>query len=114
MVRNKNVMHRAGAVGAKLEPGVKFRSADSTEQGKTMPQDRMEELSAKIREILATSPAKDLEKNLRAMLGAVFDKLELATRAELEIQQKVLGRTREKVAALESRLAELEAKLRQR
>jgi ubiquinone biosynthesis accessory factor UbiK len=40
--------------------------------------------------------------------------LDLATREELDIQQRVLARTREKLSALEVRVAELEAKLRQR
>jgi ubiquinone biosynthesis accessory factor UbiK len=72
----------------------------------------LDEASSKLREILAASPAKDVEKNLRAMLAAVFERLELATREELEVQQRVLARTREKVAALETRIAELEARLR--
>jgi ubiquinone biosynthesis accessory factor UbiK len=73
----------------------------------------LDEVGARIREILAASPAKDLEKNLRAMLAGVFDRLELATREELDVQQRVLARTREKLSALEARVAELEAKLRQ-
>lgn len=77
------------------------------------PNSFLDELNAKIGEVLAASPAKDLEKNLRAMMMAVFAKLELATREELDVQAKVLGRTREKLEALESRVAELEAKLRQ-
>ena len=72
----------------------------------------LDEVGGRIREILAAGPAKDLEKNLRAMLGTVFERLELATREELEIQERVLARTREKLTALETRVAELEAKLR--
>lgn len=68
----------------------------------------LEETSSRIREILAASPASDVERNLRVMLAGVFDKLQLATREELEIQQQVLARTREKVAALEARIAKLE------
>ena len=80
-----------------------------------MPQGNLlDEVGARVREILAASPARDLEKNLRAMLGTVFERLELATREELEIQERVLARTREKLSALEARVAELEAKLRQR
>ena len=80
-----------------------------------MPQaNLLDEVGARVREILAASPARDLEKNLRAMLGTVFERLELATREELEIQERVLARTREKLAALEARVAELEAKQRQR
>ena len=80
-----------------------------------MPTSRIfEDLSANISEFLAASPAKDVEKNLKALLSAAFAKLDLATREELDIQAKVLARTREKLSALEARVAELEASLRQK
>lgn len=88
---------------------------DSTENGTTMPQARIfEDLSARLGEIIAAGPAKDVEKNLRAMFSAAFAKLDLATREELEVQAKVLARTREKLSELEARIAELEAGLRKR
>jgi BMFP domain-containing protein YqiC len=71
----------------------------------------LDDLSARISEFLAASPAKDVEKNLQALLSAAFAKLELATRAELEIQSKVLARAREKLSELEARVAELESRL---
>ena len=74
----------------------------------------LEDLSARISEFLAASPAKDLEKNLRALLTAAFAKLDLATRAEFEVQTRTLARTREKLAELERRVVELEARLRQK
>ncbi|MBB5019942.1 hypothetical protein HNQ59_003250 [Chitinivorax tropicus] len=67
-----------------------------------------EDISAKIGETLANSPAKDMEKNMKAMLGTAFSKLDLVTREEFDIQQDVLKRTREKLTQLEIRLAELE------
>ena len=74
----------------------------------------LEDLSAKVSEFLAASPAKDVEKNLRALLSAAFAKLDLATCEELDIQTKVLARTREKLSELEARVAELEARLAQK
>jgi BMFP domain-containing protein YqiC len=71
----------------------------------------LEDLSERISEFLAASPAKDLEKNLRALLAAAFAKLDLATREDFDIQTRALGRTREKLAELERRVAELEARL---
>lgn len=68
-----------------------------------------EEISGKLGEVLAESPAKDLEKNLRAVLQGVFAKLDLVTREEFDVQQAVLLRTREKLEALEIRVAALEA-----
>jgi BMFP domain-containing protein YqiC len=80
-----------------------------------MPQTRiLEDLSARISEFLAASPAKDFERNVRALLSAAFAKLELATREELEVQTRVLTRSREKLSQLEARVAELEAKLKQK
>jgi BMFP domain-containing protein YqiC len=67
-----------------------------------------EELSAKWAEVLAKSPVKDIEKNLKAMMMSVFDKLDLVTREEFDVQQEVLLHTREKLTALETRMAELE------
>lgn len=68
----------------------------------------IEEFTARISEVLAASPAKDLEKNLKATLAALFAKLDLVTREEFEVQAQVLARTREQLGALESRLAKLE------
>lgn len=51
---------------------------------------------------------QDLGKNLRAALQSVFTKLDLVTREEFEVQSAVLLRTREKLTALEARVAELE------
>lgn len=68
-----------------------------------------EEISGKIGAVLAESPAKDVEKNLRAVLQGVFAKLDLVTREEFDVQQAVLQRTREKLDALEARVAGLEA-----
>ena len=77
-----------------------------------MPQTRiLDDLSARISEFLAASPAKDVQKNVQALLSAAFAKLDLATRAELEIQAKVLARSREKLSELEARVAELESRL---
>ena len=85
---------------------------DSTDNASAMSQTRiLDELSARISEFLAASPAKDVEKNLQALLSAAFARLDLATRAELEIQAKVLARSREKLSELEARVAELESRL---
>ena len=68
----------------------------------------LDELNKRISELIAASPAKDVEKNLRALLSSVFSRLDLVTREEFDIQQQVLGRTREKLEQMEARVAELE------
>lgn len=68
----------------------------------------LDEISARMRGVIAQSPIEDMEKNLRALLSATFAKLDLVTREEFDVQREVLLRAREKIAQLESRVAELE------
>lgn len=69
---------------------------------------KIEELGARLSAAIAGSPAADLEKNARAVLGSFFSKLDLVSREEFDIQTQVLLRTREKLKALEARIAALE------
>ena len=68
----------------------------------------LDDLSSRIKELLQQSPAKDLDKNLRALMSGTFVRMDLVTREEFDIQKAVLSRAREKIAELEKRLAELE------
>jgi BMFP domain-containing protein YqiC len=68
-----------------------------------------DDMQAKMNQVFENSPAKDIEKNVKAMLSQGFAKLDLVTREEFDIQAQVLARTRAKLEALEARLAELEA-----
>jgi len=70
-----------------------------------------DELAARIGQAIGNSPAKDIEKNVKAMLASGFSRLDLVPRAEFDVQAQVLLKTREKVDALEKRLAELEARV---
>ncbi|MBM5571565.1 MULTISPECIES: accessory factor UbiK family protein [Deefgea] len=70
-----------------------------------------DDIASKISEAIAASPAKDVEKNIRAMMGSAFNKMDLVTREEFEIQQEVLARTRETLTQMEARVAELERRL---
>ncbi len=69
-----------------------------------------EELNSKLSALVAASPARDIEKNVKALLASVFEKMDLVTREEFDIQSALLARTREKLTALEARVAELEKK----
>ena len=68
-----------------------------------------EDLSAKLSEAVRNSPAKDIEKNVRALLMQGFSKLDLVTREEFDVQSEVLARARQQLNALEARIAALEA-----
>jgi ubiquinone biosynthesis accessory factor UbiK len=73
-----------------------------------MNENILRDIDRRVREVLAQSPAADLEKNLRALLGGFLSRLDLVTREEFDVQRQVLLRTREKLAQLEARVAELE------
>lgn len=71
----------------------------------------LDELGAKLSELAAQSPAKDIEKNVRALLGTAFGKLDLVTREEFDVQRDMLVHARQKLFELEERVAKLEAEL---
>lgn len=52
----------------------------------------------------------DVEKKIRQTLQSQLTRLDLVNREEFDVQTQVLLRTREKLAALESRIAELESR----
>ena len=68
----------------------------------------LEDIGAKMSALLANSPAKDIEKNAKAVMSGLFAKLDLVTREEFDIQTQVLARTREKLKTLEARVDALE------
>jgi BMFP domain-containing protein YqiC len=69
----------------------------------------LKDLSERLAALAAANPAKDLEKNFRALLSGAFERLDLVSREEYDAQAQVLQGAREKLAALEARVAELEA-----
>lgn len=56
---------------------------------------------------------QDLEKNFHATLQSAFNKMDLVTREEFEVQTALLARTREKLDTLEKQVAELEQQNKQ-
>jgi BMFP domain-containing protein YqiC len=75
-------------------------------------QDFLGDLQSRITELLRASPVGDIERNLKALLNQAFQKLELISREEFDVQRDILARTRDRLAELEKRLAEVEAQQR--
>ena len=67
----------------------------------------IDQFVAAVTRILPEGP-KGFEKNLRAAMQGVFDRMNLVSREELEVQEQVLQRTRARLQELEQRIAELE------
>ena len=72
--------------------------------------EKLNEISNKIREIVKDSPLPDIEKNIDALLKGMFTKMELVTREEFDVQTEVLKRTHQKLEELEKKLSEIEAR----
>ncbi len=70
-----------------------------------------EQLSETINRVLPRELTDEVRANLKGGVAGVLDRFDLVTREELEIQEAVLRRTREKVEALEAQLADLEKRL---
>jgi len=68
----------------------------------------LEDFGAKISALLANSPARDIEKNTKAVISGLLGKLDLVTREEFDVQAQVLARTRDKLKELETRVEALE------
>lgn len=66
------------------------------------------EMQSKVGEAIKQSPAKDVEKNVRSLMTQGFQKLDLVTREEFDLQAQVLARTRAKLEELETKVAVLE------
>ena len=50
----------------------------------------------------------DFERNARIALQTVLSKMDLVTREDFDVQSRLLERTRDRLATLEARVAELE------
>lgn len=74
-----------------------------------MPDPRfLDDLAARVSALIAATPVKDVEKNLRALLTGALGRLDLVTREEFDLQREALAKARERLAALEAKIAELE------
>jgi len=69
-----------------------------------------DDLGARVSRAVRESPAADLEKNLRVLLTGFFDRFDLVPREDFEVQKKLLERAQARLAVLEARVAELEAR----
>jgi ubiquinone biosynthesis accessory factor UbiK len=73
--------------------------------------DTLDDLARRMGRVIESSPARDIEKNIKALLQNGLQRLDWVAREEFEIQAQVLRRSREKLDALEARVVDLEARL---
>src|SRR5690606_32052779 len=72
--------------------------------------DWVEDFQKNISELIARSPAADIERNMRAFMTQTFSRLDLVTREEFDIQVQLVEKAMLRITALESRLDQLEGR----
>ena len=70
--------------------------------------DWVDDFQKNISELIARSPAADIERNMKAFMSQTFSRLDLVTREEFDLQVQLLERALARITALESRLSQLE------
>lgn len=73
-----------------------------------------EQISETINRVLPRELTDEVRDNLKGGISSVLDRFDLVTREEMELQEAVLKRTREKLELLEKQVAELENRLAER
>jgi BMFP domain-containing protein YqiC len=93
-----------------LQLSIKLRTLIMQKPGEILEQIQRiaSDMQNKVGDAIRNSPAQEIEKNVRAMMNQGFQKMDLVTREEFELQTKVLAKTREKLEALEAKVAALE------
>jgi len=64
-----------------------------------------------VSELIAKSPAADVERNVRAFMGQAFNKMDLVTREEFDVQADLLVRSIARADALEKQVQALEQRV---
>ena len=70
--------------------------------------DWFEDFQKNMSELIAKSPAADIERNVKAMMAQAFSRMDLVTREEFDVQAQLLERALERIAVLEARVQALE------
>jgi len=71
----------------------------------------LEDFQKNLSDLIARSPAADLERNVKAMMGQAFTRMDLVTREEFDVQAELLARARERVDQLDAQVRQLEARV---
>ena len=77
-----------------------------------LKKEEIQNLSNKIKKLVKDSPISDMEDNINALLKSTFTKMDLINREEYDVKTEVLKKTRAKVEALETKIKDIEKKLK--
>ena len=71
----------------------------------------LETVQKNVSDLIARSPAADVERNVKAFMTQAFDKLDLVTREEFDIQSDLLRQSIHKIEGLERQILALEQRV---
>ena len=71
----------------------------------------IEDLKKNVSDLIAKSPAADIERNVKASMSQAFNRMDLVTREEFDVQTDLLSRAQVRIEALEQQLHTLEARV---
>jgi len=72
-----------------------------------------QDVQNRITELIRSSPAADVERNVKAMLSQTFQRMDLVTREEFDTQVDLTVRLRQRIEALEAQIADLSSRSNQ-
>lgn len=75
------------------------------------PNPWLDTLQKNVSDLIAKSPAADVERNVRGFMGQAFTKMDLVTREEFDIQVDMLTQAMTRASNLEKQLQALEQRL---
>jgi BMFP domain-containing protein YqiC len=70
--------------------------------------DWFDDFQKNMSDLIAKSPAADIERNVRALMAQTFSRLDLVTREEFDVQAQLLERALARITTLESRVQAIE------
>lgn len=70
-----------------------------------------EDFQKNVSELIAKSPAADIERNVKAFMGTTFTRMDLVQREEFDVQAELLSRAQSRIGHLEKQLHALETRV---
>lgn len=70
-----------------------------------------EDFQKNVSELIAKSPAADIERNVKAFTGQAFNRMDLVTREDFDVQADLLSRAQVRIETLEQHLQALEVRV---
>lgn len=71
----------------------------------------LDDIQKNISELIAKSPAADIERNVKAFMGQAFSRMDLVTREEFDTQAALLERALARVSDLETKVQALQMEI---